>query len=186
MKLAIVLTTAALLALSIPAPAQQFRMATASALVLPAHDQFIQYSFPFTPNPDDRWIPGQRTKKTPCLQGMCPGKTARANWVDVETDYSGISRLWLSDSHDFCGPKFQPQGYCSYQGTFYMGPYGTPILMPDGSAANSVFGLVNGVFVDDSGHSYNAPAIFNFTTYPNPSGGSIPATGSVIVELWAK
>ena len=51
--------------------------------------------------------------------------------------------------------------------------------MPDGSSTTEYFGLAIGTFVDDFGVAHDGvSAIFNFQTYPQANGGSIPATGS--------
>ena len=177
-----------LFAMAMGAGAQSFQMATASALVLPTGEGFIQSSFPFTPSQFEWWYPHLQTKiKEPCFAGFCDEKKMQTDFLRVETGRDGVSQVWLSDSHDFCGPKFQPQGYCSYQGAFYLGPFGTPTLMPDGSSTTEYFGLAIGTFVDDFGVAHDGvSAIFNFQTYPQANGGSIPATGSLIVELSAK
>lgn len=183
------LTMSLLVCVALSALGQSFQMATASALVLPRPDgEFIQYSFPFTPSQFEWWAPTLRTKvKEPCFLGFCAGPKMQTDFLRVETDRSGLSQVWLSDSHDICGPKFQPQGYCSYQGTFYLGPFGIPTLMPDGSSTTEWFGLATGTFVDDFGVAHEeVSAVFNFQTYPQAHGGSIPATGSLIVELSAK
>ncbi len=181
-----------LFAMAMGAGAQSFQMATASALVLPTGEGFIQYSFPFTPSQFEWWYPHLQTKiKEPCFAGFCDEKKMQTDFLRVETGRDGVSQVWLSDSHDFCGPKFQPQGYCSYQGAFYLGPFGTPTHWDAGwifDHRNTSSDLPIGrPVVDDFGVAHDGvSAIFNFQTYPQANGGSIPATGSLIVELSAK
>src|ERR1700749_5026726 len=88
---------------------QSFQMATASALVLPAEEKFIGYSFPFTPSQYEWWNPTQHNKaKTPCFIGFCDKDKAQFDFIRVETNRAGISYVWLTDSHDFCSPEYQP------------------------------------------------------------------------------
>lgn len=179
-------TLLAVLLLAASAAAQSFIMPTASALVLPAHDQFISYAFPFTPGQDEFWLPYKENQAPPpCLLGLCP--EGFSDYVVVKTaakKYGGKSYVWLSDSHDICGTS--PLGYCTFAGTLSGHPTAVPIPLPDGSAAYSVTDLAIGQFIDATGAAhYNLTAIFNFITYatPNKYGYGIPASGSLIVEI---
>lgn len=163
--------------------AQQFAMSTGSALALVADHAFISYAFTFTPSLDTYWLPSKKSgSKEPCLAGLCEGGFEDVTLI--KTDYEG-SKLWLSDSHDICGPGFGPMGSCTFEGLFFLGPLVTRTKMPDGSFSYQVYGLAQGTFTDDFGESLERTAIFNFITYPTPNkkGYGIPATGSVIVEL---
>src|SRR5271167_301971 len=98
---------ALLVTCSLGLAAQQVAGDTQFAAVLPnEHGQIMQYSFPVNPFPPD-WVPNGHASKF---------NFSGSNIVEVET-VQGVTELYLSDSHDICGPKARPAGYCSYLGT---------------------------------------------------------------------
>jgi hypothetical protein len=154
--------------------AQQVTGETQFAAVLPDYyGQIMQYSFPINPFPPD-WLPAGHAKKF---------KFSGTNIVEVET-VKGVTELYLSDSHDLCGPKAGPVGFCSYLGTMVGALEIKVINLAGGATYSHVTGTFSGLFTDDHGDQFpNTLGLFAFDTYPSVNSVVVPSAGSVVIVL---
>jgi|ERR1035438_10143755 hypothetical protein len=165
---------ALLITCSLGLAAQQVTGETQFAAVLPDFQgQIMQYSFPVNPFPPD-WLPNGHARRF---------KFSGTNIVEVET-VKGVTELYLSDSHDFCGPKAGPAGTCSYLGTMVGELEIKTISLGSGATYSHVAGTFSGLFTDARGDQFpNKLGLFSFDTYPSVNGLVVPSAGSVVIVL---
>jgi hypothetical protein len=165
---------ALLITCSLGLAAQQVTGETQFAAVLPDfHGQIMQYSFPINPFPPD-WLPNGQASKF---------KFSGTNIVEVET-VKGVTQLYLSDSHDYCGPKAGPAGSCSYQGTMVGELDIKTISLESGATYSHVAGTFSGLFTDARGNQFpNKLGLFSFDTYPSVNSIVVPSAGSLVIVL---
>jgi hypothetical protein len=147
---------------------------TQFAAILPSFQGVImQYSFSIAPF-GSSWLPLGHIKKF---------NFAGTNVAQMQT-VGGVTELYMSDSHDICGPKAGPTGSCSYLGTLSGGMTVTTISIESGGSYEHVTGTFSGLFLDDDGNQFAyTPALLSFDTYPAKDGINVPSAGSLMVVL---
>lgn len=147
---------------------------TQFAAILPSFQgEVMQYSFPIAPF-GPNWLPLGHSKKF---------SFAGKNLAQMET-VNGVTMLYMSDSHDFCGVNGGPDGACSYLGTL-VGPMEVKqTSLQSGATFEHVSGNFYGAFTDDKGNEFeDTLAILSFDTYPSVDGINVPSAGSVVIVL---
>jgi hypothetical protein len=165
---------ALLITCSLGLAAQQVTGETQFAAVLPDFQgRIMQYSFPVNPFPPD-WLPAGHVTKF---------NFSGTNVIEVET-VKGVTELYLSDSHDLCGPKAGPVGSCSYLGTMVGALEIKTISLASGATYAHVTGTFLGLFTDDHGDQFaNTLGLLAFDTYPSVNSVVVPSAGSVVIVL---
>lgn len=145
---------------------------TQFATILPNFKgEILQYSFPVSPFSE--WDASKRAKKF---------TFAGTNTVQVQT-VAGVTQLYLSDSHDVCGPKNGSAGQCQFLGQL-SGTFSIESNNLNGAAYQHVSGTFYGTFQDAKGNSYeNVPVLLSFDTFPSIDGVQWPAFGGVTIVL---
>lgn len=153
--------------------AQEMTGVTQFATILPnVHGQIMQYAFPISPFSE--WDQYRHARKF---------SFAGSNLAEVQT-VNGVTELYLLDTHDFCGPKAGPNGYCGYVGTLDGQLKVEAIGVPGSASYQHVTGVFLGEFIDAQGKLHkNILALLSFDTFPATDGIVWASHGGVTVVL---
>ena len=131
----------------------------------------MQYGFP-TSAPT-AWNANQQGKK---YKWDKPGK----NELQIRT-VTGVSEVWLQDSHGYCATNAGTDGMCTYFGIINLKEKS---FSAAGGSSSLVTATASGIFTDAGGNMYpNVKALLYFETYPAIDGVYKAAPAGFIVVL---